>query len=399
MVPIGTRPPRRPCRSMAIATSTGSSRRVTGATSGGSRWMKKNAGGTASTGKRFGMIVNAVTIGAAASRAGRVAERVAAAGAATSSVATTAKAPARRMDVAVVMSPPRPVWLVPSTVPGAGKQAPPRAVNALVRVRRGSATVVVLQLLVPAGAAALGNEVEEVPQRLQVVDVAGLLARLGRRVEQLRAPEVADLVAVACKDVEHRLLRAVLGLAGVRPLVAGVPRREQGEPPPAPLARERRQALDRRLGHDHEPHPLREVVYRPVELVEQRGTGRARALGQREQRGLPRPGARPVVVRVTREHEVVDRERVLARREELGQAHPPLDALERVVLRHHTPGGKRAPRRRHRLGGAAQFDLLLEQAVARGPVVRRLAGEPHAHCCALMTLSKTSLPFSTRLPP
>src|SRR4051812_12519358 len=237
------------------------------------------------------MIVKAVTIGAgaAASRAGCAAGRVAAAGAeATTSVATSPKAPTRRIDVAVVMSPPRPVWLMPSTVPGGGKQAPPRAVNApfMGQTERASANIVVLQLLVPAGGAALGNEVEEVPQRLEVVDVARVLARLRRRVEQLRAPEMADLLAVAMEDVEHRLLRAVVRFAGVRALVAGFAGGEQGEPSPAPLARERRQAVDRRLGHDREPHPLGDVLDRTVELVEQRRAGWARALGQRQQRGL-----------------------------------------------------------------------------------------------------------------
>src|SRR4051794_32025769 len=66
----------------------------------------------------------------------------------------------------------------------------------------------VLQLLVPVRTP-LRGQVEHIPERFEAAHVARFLSGLRRRVEQLRAPEVADRVAVAVEDVEHRPLLAV----------------------------------------------------------------------------------------------------------------------------------------------------------------------------------------------
>jgi hypothetical protein len=64
----------------------------------------------------------------------------------------------------------------------------------------------VAPLLVPDGWAALRGEVEQVPDRLEGADVARILAGVGWCVEELRAPEVADRLAVAVEDVQYRPL-------------------------------------------------------------------------------------------------------------------------------------------------------------------------------------------------
>ena len=57
----------------------------------------------------------------------------------------------------------------------------------------------VAQLLIAVSSAALGDEVEQVPQRLDGVDVAWFLPGLGGCVEKLRALEVADRLGVVGK--------------------------------------------------------------------------------------------------------------------------------------------------------------------------------------------------------
>src|SRR5438046_10019351 len=92
------------------------------------------------------------------------------------------------------------------------------------RVARGSGRADpsrVTQLLVPVARAPFRRQVEQVPDRLEGADVARILPRLGRRVEELGAPEVADRLPVAVEHVEHRPLLSPPGLAGVVAL-AGV---------------------------------------------------------------------------------------------------------------------------------------------------------------------------------
>src|SRR5689334_13908321 len=52
--------------------------------------------------------------------------------------------------------------------------------------------------------ASFRREVEHVPQRVEQVVVAIFLAGLGRHIEQLGPPAVADDAAVAMKHVQHR---------------------------------------------------------------------------------------------------------------------------------------------------------------------------------------------------
>src|SRR5215469_16384616 len=52
----------------------------------------------------------------------------------------------------------------------------------------------VAQLLIPVSSAALGGEVEQVPQRLDCANMPGILPWIGGCVKQLRAPEVTDSI-------------------------------------------------------------------------------------------------------------------------------------------------------------------------------------------------------------
>lgn len=61
----------------------------------------------------------------------------------------------------------------------------------------------VAQLLIPVGTS-LGGEVEQVPDRFDGAGVAWILSGVGWRVEQFRAPEVADHPAIAPERVQHR---------------------------------------------------------------------------------------------------------------------------------------------------------------------------------------------------
>src|SRR5207302_4575063 len=64
---------------------------------------------------------------------------------------------------------------------------------------RGSATNLVAELRIPVAAAALGGEVEQVPQRPDAVHVARVLPLLFLRMQQFRAVEMPDL-AVALDE-------------------------------------------------------------------------------------------------------------------------------------------------------------------------------------------------------
>ena len=108
-----------------------------------------------------------------------------------------------------------------------------------------------------------------------------------------------------------------------------------------------------------------------VERVEDRGAGRTWGLNERQLPGLA-SRARPRVARIAREHEAVDDERILARREELGE--PDLAAalggvLEAVVLRNRAAKRERAPLRGYALDRAPQLDLGLEEPVALAAIL------------------------------
>src|SRR5215217_1897298 len=101
----------------------------------------------------------------------------------------------------------------------------------------------ILQLLVPVAPATLGREIEQVPDRLEGADVTGILVAVRRRIEELRAPEVADRVAVAVEHVQHRPLVPLRGLGEVVAVVGAAARGQQAQPAPAAIAREGEDAL------------------------------------------------------------------------------------------------------------------------------------------------------------
>src|SRR6266851_844082 len=111
----------------------------------------------------------------------------------------------------------------------------------------------------PIGRAALAGEVEQVPERLDGADVAGFLPVIDGCIEQFRAPEVADRLPVAVKDVQYRLLGAVGGLGQVFTVVGGAGRGQQAQPPPAAFR------------GDREVDALGDVLGRAVQLIEQGG--------------------------------------------------------------------------------------------------------------------------------
>src|SRR5688500_7944388 len=94
--------------------------------------------------------------------------------------------------------------------------------------RRGRmAAAIIVELLAPAAAAAFRDEVQHVPEWLDRAGVARVLARVDRRVEHLRAPEVADRRTVAVEDVQHRLLASRLVLGEIILIVAIAGRGEE----------------------------------------------------------------------------------------------------------------------------------------------------------------------------
>jgi hypothetical protein len=157
----------------------------------------------------------------------------------------------------------------------------------------------VAQLLVPVGRTSLGGKVEQVPERLEGAVVAGILPWVSRRVEELRAPEVADRLAVAMEHVHHRHLVSVRGLAEVVLVIAVAGRGQEPQPPPAAFLGEGEDALQRGLRNDREVHALGGMLRGAVELIEESGARRARTLRERQERRLARLGSRPLVARVT----------------------------------------------------------------------------------------------------
>src|SRR6266852_2762662 len=73
----------------------------------------------------------------------------------------------------------------------------------------------VTQFRIPVGSAPLWREIEQIPLWVDRIDVARVLPRLGRRIGQFGAPEVADHFALAPEHVEHRPLGALCVLAEV----------------------------------------------------------------------------------------------------------------------------------------------------------------------------------------
>jgi hypothetical protein len=105
---------------------------------------------------------------------------------------------------------------------------------------------------------------------------------------------------------------------------------------------------------------LRHVRRRAVDAVENRAAIRAR-LG-----------------RLRSEHEVVDKQRVLAALEQLRKLHGAARGIEDIVFSDRAAEWQLAALRRHFLGRPPQRDFILEKRVAGGTVLRRLTGEERA---------------------
>src|SRR4029450_9496403 len=106
------------------------------------------------------------------------------------------------------------------------------------------------------------------------------------------------------------------------------------------------------MGDDDEIQALLDMQRRAIETVEEVRATRTRLLALRP------------------EHEAVDRQRVLVRREELGELEPSRPtcgalALEDIVLGDLAALGQGATLRRHALDMPAQFHLFLQERVAR----------------------------------
>src|SRR2546422_8714444 len=71
----------------------------------------------------------------------------------------------------------------------------------------------------PALPAALGREIEQVPQRPDQIHVPRFLSRVGSRVQSLGVVEVVDATATPHEHVDRRQLRALLVLAVVAAVV------------------------------------------------------------------------------------------------------------------------------------------------------------------------------------
>ena len=146
--------------------------------------------------------------------------------------------------------------------------------------------------------------------------------------------------------VEFAEIVAVVAVAG---------RGEQPQVAPATLVREGEYARQRRFRDDGEIEALARVAHRAVKAIEK----------------MSAAGAGPFALRP--EHEAVDRERVLAGREQFRQLH--LDRLalrggllENVVFGEFPAGRERAALRGDPLDLPAELDLLVEERVA-GPSV------------------------------
>src|ERR1700694_1575367 len=60
--------------------------------------------------------------------------------------------------------------------------------------------------------APLGGQIQHVPERIEQVVLAVLLARLGRYVQKFATPKMPDHVALALEDVKHRHVPFLTGL-------------------------------------------------------------------------------------------------------------------------------------------------------------------------------------------
>src|SRR6266699_7211254 len=105
----------------------------------------------------------------------------------------------------------------------------------------------VAQLRIPVGPASFGRDVEQIPLRVDGIDVARVLPRFGRRVEELGTPEMADRFPLTPEDIEHRPLSTLRVLAEVVAVVGSAGRGQQPQLPPAARLRMGKDARKFRL--------------------------------------------------------------------------------------------------------------------------------------------------------
>src|SRR5207244_2451612 len=134
-------------------------------------------------------------------------------------------------------------------------------------------------------------EVEQVPDRLESADMAGVLTGVRGRVEELGAPEVANRLAVAVEDVQHGSLVLFRSLGEVVAVVAVGGRGQQPQPSPAALLGKGEDAWQRGLRDDRQVDLLRGVLGGALELVDESDARRARAFRERRQPRPPSHGA------------------------------------------------------------------------------------------------------------
>jgi hypothetical protein len=161
--------------------------------------------------------------------------------------------------------------------------------------------------------------------------------------------------------VAHRV-REGRRIAEVVAVVSVAGSRQQAQVLPAALLGQLEQAFQRRLCNDDEVDALGGMQRRAVQSVKEVSATWARL-------GALRP-----------EHEAVDRQRVLARREQLRKLYAPgpatgTSALEDIVLGELAALGQRSALLGDTLDVPAQLHLLLQQGIARLPIGRTFVGE------------------------
>ena len=222
----------------------------------------------------------------------------------------------------------------------AGERGCGRALLALAEVDEGRRGVV--KLRVPVCAAALGGEVEDGPEGVDVGCAAGVLAGVGGTVAHFATPEVADRAVAAGKDVEAGGV-AIVG-ADVGAGEGAVEVGDEGEVAEAAFLLEGEEALDGGAGDDREGDAVRDAGRGAVPGGEERGADGAGCLAL---------GA---------EHEAVDREGRFVG-EEIGEVDGAVLAEEGVVCGDFAAGREGATEGGDALDVAAELDLSARRAV------------------------------------
>ena len=183
-----------------------------------------------------------------------------------------------------------------------------------------------------------------------------------------------DLLTVAMEDVEHWPLCALRRLGEVVRVVGVALRGEQPQTAPAALSLPGRSRSSGDLATTAKFITWLGVLDDPIELVEQAHARRAWTFRQGQlRRLLLTHGSGPIVLGIAREHEAVDRQRVLSRCEQLREPHVHrlavgALALEDVVLRDDSRrvATRAGPPRPPPSGGAARSPVRADDRAPPG---------------------------------